>query len=189
MTEELDKKLCEKYPKIFADRDADMKDTCMCWGFPGDGWYWLIDHLCLMIQNHIDNQENNNKRNEEFNLVLALAKEGHFGAFIEYYKTFSIEFIDKEILKVPTLEYREVKPVYQVVASQVKEKFGGLRFYIDGGDEVVHAYINFAEHLSYWICEHCGSTKEIGYTGGWIMTLCKTCAEKLENSSWKLAEG
>jgi hypothetical protein len=48
---ELDQQLCVKYPKIFADRHADMKITAMCWGFDcGDGWYDIIDKLCADIQ-------------------------------------------------------------------------------------------------------------------------------------------
>jgi hypothetical protein len=56
MREELDKQLCEKYPKIFVNRDKDMKESCMYWGFScGDGWYDLIDTLCENIQSYIDN--------------------------------------------------------------------------------------------------------------------------------------
>lgn len=55
MREELDKLLCEKYPKMFVNRNADMKETAMCWGFEhGDGWFNIIDHLCHNIQSHID---------------------------------------------------------------------------------------------------------------------------------------
>ena len=55
MSPELDKKLCEKYPKIFSLRYGDMKDTAMCWGFEhDDGWYNIIDRLCANIQSHID---------------------------------------------------------------------------------------------------------------------------------------
>ncbi len=33
MREELDKLLCEKYPRMFVNRNADMRETAMCWGF------------------------------------------------------------------------------------------------------------------------------------------------------------
>ena len=50
MREELDLKLCEKYPLLFKDRNAPMTQTCMCWGFCcGDGWYDLIDTLCALL--------------------------------------------------------------------------------------------------------------------------------------------
>jgi hypothetical protein len=52
---ELDKLLCEKYPKMMVNRNKDMKETCMCWGFDcGDGWYNIINQLCANIQHHID---------------------------------------------------------------------------------------------------------------------------------------
>lgn len=55
MTPENTKKLYDKYPKLFFQKDLSMKETCMCWGFEcGDGWYWLIDQLCDCIQSYID---------------------------------------------------------------------------------------------------------------------------------------
>lgn len=55
MSPELDKQLCEKYPKLFKQRNMPMAQTAMCWGFEcGDGWYDLIDRLCGTIQNYID---------------------------------------------------------------------------------------------------------------------------------------
>ena len=39
MREELDKALCKDFPLCFSDRNGDMKDTAMCWGFEClDGW-------------------------------------------------------------------------------------------------------------------------------------------------------
>jgi hypothetical protein len=55
MNKELDKKLVENYPKIFADRHKSAQETCMCWGFECDsGWYNLIDSLCSSIQHHLN---------------------------------------------------------------------------------------------------------------------------------------
>jgi hypothetical protein len=61
----------------------------------------------------------------------------------------------------------------QVVAAQVKEKFGGLRFYVDGGDEYTHGIISMAEQMSGKVCEECGTPGETGGKG-WISTLCPT---------------
>jgi len=67
----------------------------------------------------------------------------------------------------------------QIVAVQVKEKFGGLRFYVNSATDEQFAIISFAEDLSFSICEACGSTKEVSSTDkGWIKTLCKECQEK-----------
>lgn len=69
----------------------------------------------------------------------------------------------------------------QIIASQVKEKFGGLCFYTEGATEVQHAVISWAESLSYKICETCGSTKDISQTEGWVYTECPDCKFKREN--------
>ena len=59
----------------------------------------------------------------------------------------------------------------QVVVEQIKEKFGGLRFYYQGGDEYIHGMVTMAESWADIACEECGG---IGTrrSGGWIRTLC-----------------
>ena len=64
--------------------------------------------------------------------------------------------------------------------NQIKEKFGGLRFYCSGGDDVIHGMINLAESMSYQICENCGSTKNVTQTKGWITTLCEDCIKNAQ---------
>jgi len=66
-----------------------------------------------------------------------------------------------------------------VEATQVKEKFGGLRFYISGGNDAVYDLITIAEDVSYTMCEMCGSKNDVHLTkGGWIKTLCSDCDNK-----------
>lgn len=62
--------------------------------------------------------------------------------------------------------------------SQIKEKFGGLRIHLWGGNERVRAIINHAEWASFTICEMCGTTSGITVAGGWIKALCGPCREK-----------
>ena len=69
----------------------------------------------------------------------------------------------------------------QVEVVQVKEKFGGLRFYTNNADEYLTGYIDFAESLSMEICEVCGSTKGVGQTVGWIKTICTKCAGRKDH--------
>ena len=134
MREELDKKLCEKYPDIFRDRHAPITETPMGFGFEcGDGWYDLIDALCKKIQHHVDWESKYPKPHEE-----------------------NIE---------------------QVVAIQVKEKFGGLRFYCDGGDDITRGMVSMAEEMSYHICEVCGDSGK-PRSSGWIRTLCDKHIQK-----------
>jgi len=65
---------------------------------------------------------------------------------------------------------KEVVP--QVVALQVKEKFGTLRFYVSGGDDFTDGMIWMAESMSGKICEVCGNSGTTGGTG-WISTKCE----------------
>ena len=52
----------------------------------------------------------------------------------------------------------ESESVPQLVAEQIKEKFGTLRFYAYGGDEKTAGMIEMAEALSGRMCEECGAT-------------------------------
>lgn len=66
----------------------------------------------------------------------------------------------------------------QVVVTQIKEKFGGLRFYIVGGTDEIYRLIYKAETQSYKICENCGRPGQTCQGGGWLQTLCPDCASK-----------
>jgi hypothetical protein len=137
MKQELDKLLCEKYPKMLINRNKPMTETCMCWGFEcGDGWFQILDSLMGNIQHHIDW---NNKNFEK--------------------------------------GYTQYKQVPQVTLDQVKEKFGTLRFYYTGGDDVIDGMVRMAESMSAVTCEQCGNPGTIGGQG-WITTLCETHRNK-----------
>ena len=68
---------------------------------------------------------------------------------------------------------KEAEVVPQVVVAQIKEKFGGLRFYYDGGDEHISGMVIMAESWADKSCETCGSPGTSGGKG-WIKTLCPT---------------
>jgi len=156
MRKELDETLCAKYPLIFKDRNADMRTTAMCWGLEcGDGWYNIIDTLCGLLTSEYRGAKN---RYDHF-------VEVGVGNVLYGTKTVTQEDIDEakakldeETLKVP-------------VAVQVKEKFGGLRFYVQAATDKHYQYISFAESMSYRTCEECGAPGKT-YTDGWHMTLC-----------------
>ena len=65
---------------------------------------------------------------------------------------------------------------------QVKEKFGGLCFYINGGNDEIWALIQEAEEEAWRTCEICGSTDDAkaNAVGGWIRTNCPPCHEAEE---------
>lgn len=64
-----------------------------------------------------------------------------------------------------------------VVATQVKEKYGTLRFYYTGGDDYIDGVVSMAEYMSGVTCENCGSPGKI-YEGAWVRTLCGEHAEE-----------
>ena len=68
----------------------------------------------------------------------------------------------------PLLELAEAE---NVQVFQVKEKFGGLRFYCDGCSDELYERIDAAEEQSFEVCEDCGKP---GLTrgGSWMLTLC-----------------
>tara|TARA_B110000503_G_scaffold139242_1_gene227203 strand:+ start:4527 stop:4964 length:438 start_codon:yes stop_codon:yes gene_type:complete len=74
---------------------------------------------------------------------------------------------------------RETLVVPQVVVAQIKEKFGGLRFYYDGGDDYIRGLVSMAESWADRACETCGSAGK-KRNGGWIRTLCDLHEEELQ---------
>ena len=58
-----------------------------------------------------------------------------------------------------------------------KEKFGGLRVYVDNVDQEIYDFLSEVENESYTICEECGKPGK-PRKGGWIKTLCDECAVK-----------
>jgi hypothetical protein len=64
-----------------------------------------------------------------------------------------------------------VHPDYEVY--QVKEKFGGLRYYTSlDGDPQVDPWIQAAEDEAEHSCEVCAADAATSSTGGWLHTLC-----------------
>ena len=185
MSPELENKLYEKYPKIFADRNKSMQETCMCWGLEvGDGWYDLIDVLCEALTytytTSLQVDEEDGKR-LGFKPYLAHVT----GKFNYYFK-----------VQAP-----------QVVADQVKEKYGDLRFYFhleydpinqelakkyseleainkryaDYIDGIVH----FAETASRRTCEVTGANGEMHVRGGWYKVLNENVAKTERYEGYK----
>lgn len=184
MNAELDRALVDKYAKIFKYRNEPVGLTAMGWGFDcGDGWYNIIDQLCSNIQNHINWTRSDRARGLIFQRALLRAIQGNrkplekIFTFINTEKSqaYAKTKVD-EILKDPNSHIKVIKPsCEQVTAVQVKEKFGSLRFYYSGGDNIVKGMVRMAEAMSEVTCEECGAPGELR-NGRWIRTLCDTHA-------------
>ena len=77
--------------------------------------------------------------------------------------------------------------VAQVTLDQVKEKFGTLRFYYTGGDDVIDGMVRMAESMSGVTCEECSAPAKT-HGPGWIRTICEPCEEARELARQKATE-
>ena len=147
----MEKKLDEllvKYPLIFAvKRKYPFYFEC------GDGWYHIIDRLCANAQSHINTSRGQRARALRFNRAMRRVRAG---APIEALARvlgvngritdFTITWAKEELARGQFKPVPEAVP--QLVATQVKEKFGTLRFYYDGGDDEISGMVRMAEAMS-----------------------------------------
>lgn len=63
----------------------------------------------------------------------------------------------------------------KIKVFQIKEKYGGLRFYTNFGNKELFDMIDDAEEKSFHTCERCGAPCESRSHHGWIYTLCDDC--------------
>ena len=110
----------------------------------GYGWYHILETLCGLISSRVTQARHK----------LQYAKEENSeDKFAEHEK----ELADA-IEELPAI-------------TQVKEKYGLLRFYVDGGTESVHNYITFAESMARRTCKECGAPGE-PRNDGCVRVLC-----------------
>ena len=79
--------------------------------------------------------------------------------------------LETMILNIP----EDKRPEY--MAAQVKEKFGGLRFYMEASTPEMNAFIKEAEDRCWDTCEQCGKPGQV-VKAGWLYVSCKEHAKK-----------
>lgn len=102
-----------------------------------------------------------------------------------------------------TAVYEKAGVPIDIKPAQIKEKYGGLRYYFDfvGSEQAIHAMdyagkgirykvesselheqineiVSRYEEKSETVCEDCGKDGKLRNDIGWIRTLCDTCHEK-----------
>ena len=97
------------------------------------------------------------------------------------------------LCKIADAYIKENYPDYRI--TQIKEKFGGLRFYYslppddDAGcqeGEQVSRIVQAIETLSYVICETCGAPGSLRSIGYWQLTRCdEHYDEAVEARKWR----
>jgi hypothetical protein len=151
--------LIAKYPKIFQTYEGNPGNVNW-YGVPG-GWLPIVDLLCGAIQSYCDSTRS--VENPDYEEALPYDRK------------------DTRTHKC-LQETRE-----QVVCIQMKEKFGGLRFYTNGHDDLVEGMIRMAEKICSETCETCGTREGLGFTTGWITVRCEECANQA-GKSWMSRE-
>lgn len=166
MNEEYDdfqKKMHELYPRAFNQPYG---------GFAvGSGWHTILGCLVANIEHHISWKRGQRARD----LRKVRAKNRGFEHLVKFYQgkretpsdwnlTQAEEDMENELDVTDKVEHIRVQ--------QIKEKFGGLRFYYEGGDREVSGMVTMAEAWAARTCETCGDRGKQRSSGGWVRTLC-----------------
>jgi len=163
MNRHYDKYLVKKYEPMFRDRYSDMRTTAMCWGFEcGDGWFNIINNLCKLICSEWLFAK------EQYDHIKDRVGKQKYDFDLDH--PFNTIVTEEDVAKTKAKMEAEAEKIPVVI--QVKEKYGGLRFYVHGATDEQYAYIRFAEWMSYDTCDVCGN-KGKPNREGWIRTRCK----------------
>lgn len=168
--------IVERFPKLF-QKIIDKMPFPM-FGFEcGPGWYTLILTLCHNINSHTEWQRRTRANALRYNRALKRAQTGDWHALEYYYSKISnnnAKWVHDQIDR--DLANPQMRPVPDrlnyIRIDQIKEKFGGLRFYYSGGDDIIDGMTRMAESMSYYICEICGDAGKTNRKG-WIRARCE----------------
>jgi hypothetical protein len=161
--DEFETRMVEKYPRYFGEGKH-------YGGFAiGAGWYPIIEALVGQIDHYTKWKRNM----RAYDLRLDRARDKGRDTVLKFIckgkepKMWDEQRAD-EVMKTPQ---RLTEKVEWIRVAQIKEKFGGLRFYYDGGDEHISGMVTMAESWADRTCEKCGN-KGKHRSGGWIRTMC-----------------
>jgi hypothetical protein len=167
MKKELDEKLCKSFPLLYAERYADPTQTAMSFGFQcSDGWYNLLYDLSYKLEELI--------KQETDTMCVCWDKKELHGADGKCMAQHTYRSVSSDC---GCIGYEPLRPC----ASTVKEKFGGLRVYMNMSTDEMEKLISEAENLSMVTCELCGSPGELQTVRHWMMVRCNDCLEKEKN--------
>ena len=196
--------LFKKYPSLFyTGIDGELLPQFQrCWNDCPKGWETIVDDLCGAIVNYTKNTSHSIP-NPDKKIMRFLSKKWFvisrtINHFFNPYKNHSIVFnseqkqklensfagkVRKSTSTISQFFYKQELYIYQkppeVKIVQYKEKFGTLRFYIDGGDENVEGMIRFAEYLTSKTCQNTGDSGSLVCKRSWYATLSPEEAKRL----------
>lgn len=153
-----------------------------------EGWFHIIDNLCANIYSHVKWKREMRARDLLRNRAVSRGRDA-VERYVTKGKAAPTMYDENRIDQIMDEGLIEVTPlVRHIEVHQIKEKFGGLRFYYEGGDEHVSGMVRMAECWAAYTCEVCGE-RGTRRSGGWIRTLCdKHEAEHQQRRSEECAE-
>jgi len=156
MKAELQKKIFEKYPKIFRDKGESPMKSLMCFGLDiGDGWYELIDEMCSKLV-----------AIEKVSGLVVIARQckEKYGS-LRFYNSicFPQPFIG-------TIFFSKI--IVKTRGYKAKAKQAAI--WTNIAEDVIHC----AENRSCYTCEDCGEYGKTRRSTGWHSTLCDKHAKE-----------
>lgn len=85
--------------------------------------------------------------------------------------------IIEELSEKIQLELDKLEDVSEFYVVQIKEKFGGLRYYMHETNDAINALIKEAEIKAEKTCERCSEPGTIENIGNWLNCFCNKCKE------------
>lgn len=203
--------LMEKYPSLFREINGEMVSPECGISCP-KGWEEIVDNLCGAIHERTSQMFRCEVKKGKINNLRLNTIRGIRGiksfiyryfnpykgvrAFMRYNSPSEKEWVlvKKKLsykishwLELVTLAigkdlYEKVPASPSVKIAQVKEKFGTLRFYYDGGDDTIKGMVEFAEYLSSKTCQETGRPGSLCVKGkgfAWYATLSPKKAKEL----------
>ena len=148
--------LMKRYASLF-NNESDSSNTMFSYGIAcHDGWFNILNSACVLIESHLNSLKKKNMDNLKW--LDKISRHEKIPEYIE------------EKYKKQGLNQVEI-PNFKFV--QIKEKFGELRCYYEGGDSYIDGVISMLSQMSGITCELCGNSGKIHH-GSWIRTLCPT---------------
>jgi len=202
VTPENTQKLLKRFPILYQDYYGSMKETCMVWGFEvSDGWLEIIYQLSLAIEDELGYTRFQKfmfmckKRwARRWNaLIYRLSPVGTSDIFAKFFQAIAPKNVRDGTKDCYPDAYQHRwyllgsywahlelglkaltwHPNTGFAVSQVKEKYGTLRFYCGSNDRIDHL-VDLAERASELTCEICGKYGKMR-NKGWMMVRCDTC--------------
>lgn len=154
MDTKLEKYLIKKYPLMFpCEKGVDFVFECE------DGWFTLIDTLASILQKNINYEMANYEDRKKALFIQQTTTDPN------HEPSSWLEKDENGMVIIPPMPE-------QIVAAQVKQKMGELRFYTEGYSSFSESIIHSFTKMSRNTCELCGKPGKMTQKNYYIQPLC-----------------